>query len=348
MNTAWRTFLEQQGAQWQDESLKYFSHEVTDFTDYVQQNTLVPLLNHGIIKVCGTDAVNFMQSQFSNDITTVNASTAQLSGYCNPKGRLLASFTIFQNKDDFFLLLDRALITATMNRLSMFVLRSDVTLTDISDEFTLIGINGSNSNLALESLQLQSSADSYSVQHHDEITVIRMPGDTPRYIIVSPVATSGQYWEKLAAKAEAMPPAFWTLLTIQAGQPEITSNTVDAFVPQMVNLHVTNGVSFKKGCYPGQEIVARTQYLGKLKRRMYRVEFSCEQPIFPGTDVYQSTSDDNQSVGKVLLASFRTENTIEALVVLQIAQAEENAANLHIGDKTGPKLTFLELPYSFQ
>lgn len=338
MNSEWRTFLEQNGAVYTADKLAFFNEPVADLCSLHKISTRSPLDYLGIIQVSGNDATDFLQGQFSNDIKQVTDSHAQLSGYCSPKGRLLASFVIYMVKDNYFLLLDKTILDATQKRLTMFVMRSDVTLSNVSDEFCVLGLTGTD--------VADMPDENYSVIAAEHTSIIRLPSPIPRCLRIVPTSQATSIWQTLD-NLTPVAANYWQLLSIQAGQPEISVNTADAFVPQMVNLHVVDGVSFKKGCYPGQEIVARTQYLGKLKRRMYRVQVETTETITPGSEIYQSATDDTQSVGKVVSAQIISSNHAEALVVLQIAKADSYSDALHIGEKSGPRLKLTELPYPF-
>ena len=150
------------------------------------------------------------------------------------------------------------------------------------------------------------------------------------------------FWKQLAVKMSTATSGIWNLHNIYCGIPEITAETSEAFIPQMVNLEIIGGVNFQKGCYPGQEVVARTHYLGKPNRRMYRVEISDTDAVIPGVNIFVK-DDEIQPVGKVVTAQKISESSLTALVVLRTEK--ENEENLHLRSISGPNITLSTLPY---
>ena len=177
-----------------------------------------------------------------------------------------------------------------------------------------------------------------------DTTVIRLPGKNPRFEILGPLDRVRKIWEALNVRGVPVGPEVWSWLTIQNGLPIIVPETVDAFVPQMVNMQLINGVSFKKGCYTGQEIVARMQYLGKLKRRMYLAHINASVMPPAGENLY--TADSSQSAGKIVNISPAPDGGFDLLAVIDIKRAE--SGTIHVGDSNGPDLQLLDLPYTFE
>ena len=295
----------------------------------------------GLIRVQGEDARRFLQGQLTNDIEKVDPATSQLSSYCSPKGRMLASFRIFERGGALYLLLPRERLEAILKRLQMFVLISKVTLEDASTELAVIELSG---DCAADLLPLDPPTGDNAVREGDGFTLIRIPGDRPRFQVIAPPELILALWEEAAQSATPTAFSAWKLLDIRAGIPSVWEATVEAFVPQMANLQAVQGVSFTKGCYTGQEIVARMQYLGKLKRRMYRVRVDSAQAPRPGDELYSPHSASGQGTGKVVSAAPAPEGGYEALVVIEIAAAE--SGEVHLGAPDGPALTFLDLPYA--
>lgn len=344
MNTSWKTHLEQQGAVFEADTVTDFGNAQAETNAATERLILADLSHLGMITAQGADATDFLQGQLSNDVRQVDASHSQITAYCNPKGRLLASFRLFMRDDAYCLSLPAALLEPTLKRLRMFVLRSQVTLEDGSDTLVTFGYAGPNADTALASaMQGAVPEEPDAVTQNGELTVIRLPGSQPRFEIHGPAEAAIALWETLRAEAQPVGMGAWALLDILAGIPNIYPGTVDAFIPQMVNLQAIGGVSFKKGCYPGQEIVARTQYLGKLKRRMYRAHVQADHFPQPGEDIY--TGGDTQSAGRIVSAQAAPEGGYELLAVLQIASAE---SELHLGSIDGPTLTLHELPYALE
>ena len=297
----------------------------------------------GIIRASGEDSEFFLQGQLTNDITEVTSEHSQLSGYCTPKGRLLATMRVISHDGDFLLLLPRERLTAVLQRLSMFILMSKVTLTDASDELRTIGLHGDCAT-ALPESESPPQADS-CVAAKDDVTIVRIAADAPRFLLVG---SAGAITQRLQHLAETTTPAtdqLWRLLDIRAGLPTVFDATAETFVPQMLNMHLVNGVSFSKGCYTGQEVVARMHYLGKLKRRMYHVAIEGECPA-SGAELYSPQSQSGQGSGKIVMGAVTAEGDCEALAVIEVANAE--AGQLRLNDEEGAKLEILELPYSFE
>jgi len=299
-------------------------------------------LSHlGLIRAAGNDLRGFLQGQLTNDINQVSPELAQLSSYLSPKGRMLGSFWIFQRGDELYLQLPAERLEAILKRLRMFVLRAQVALEDASGELARFGIAG---DCAAEMLPFAPSAEKAAVTR-DDITIVRLPADRPRFELIGPPTALAGLWSRLSDRATQTGPDFWRLLDIRAGIPTVFADTVEAFVPQMANLQLIGGVSFTKGCYTGQEVVARMQYLGKLKRRMYRAHTDSVARPAPGTEVFSPSSEAGQGVGRIVDAAPSPDGGFEALTVLQIGSADGGDLRLH--DAGGPSLELLGLPYAF-
>ncbi|MGD8957540.1 MAG: folate-binding protein, partial [Chromatiaceae bacterium] len=305
-------------------------------TKHASQTTGFPacaisdLSHFGLIRVSGPDARTFLQGQLTNDIHAVTAERAQISSYCSPKGRMLGSFWIFQRDEDLFLLLPKVRLDAVLKRLRMFILRAQVLVEDASDTLARFGIAG---ECAAALLPVVPTEDRASITR-DEITVFRMPGDRPRFGVVGPDSRLTPIWDQAATQATPTNTDFWALMDIRAGLPNVLEETVEAFVPQMVNLQLIDGVSFSKGCYTGQEVVARMQYLGKLKRRMYRARVDANEPPAPGSEVFAANGDADTAVGRIVDAAPSPDGGFEVLAVLQISSAETD--QLRLGEAIGP------------
>ncbi len=292
-----------------------------------QTTFFVPLADHGLIRASGADAAPFLHNLLTNDVTHLPADGARHAGLCTPKGRMLASFLIWREGPDYLLLLSADILPGILKKLSMYVLRSKVKLADVTAERALLGTVG------------------WPGGPHEAMTTAPCAGGTAIRLDAGRCV--------LALPAGAVPPGIppggrledWHLAEIRAGMPRIVAATQEAFTPQMVNyeLAAVGGVSFHKGCYPGQEIVARTQYLGKVKRRMYRVKVESAFP--PGADVFTPEAGD-QHCGAVVLCAPRPEGGHEALLVVQSSGMEANA--VHVGKPDGPLASLLPLPYPIE
>lgn len=299
-------------------------------------------LSHlGLIRVTGDDRRTFLQGQLTNDINKVDAGHSQLSSYCSPKGRMLASFRIFERDGALYLMLPAERLDAILKRLRLFVLMSKVQLEDASDELARVELSG---NCALDLLPIDPPTEENGVVTLDGYTVIQVPGDRPRFQVIADPSLMQALWEEATENgARPVTSRAWALLDIRAGIPTVYDATVEAFVPQMANLQAVEGVSFTKGCYTGQEIVARMQYLGKLKRRMYRVRVDSDTQPQPGEELFADHTESGQWTGRVVSAAPSPEGGYEALAVIEIASAERGP--IHLGSTTGPVVELLDLPY---
>jgi hypothetical protein len=288
---------------------------------------LAPLTDHGVLAVTGPEARAFLHAQLSNDIEHLGPGHARYAGWCSAKGRLLATLLVLPHGDGFLLQVARDIAPAAAKRLSMFILRSKVKLADASAQWAQYGLWGDGAQAELAKLGLEAPGADLAVSERGGALAARI--EPHRYLLLVPAASSAA----LAPNATA---ANWTLAEIRAGRPQVVQATQDQFVPQMVNLELTGGVDFQKGCYPGQEVVARTQYRGQLKRRMVRLR--APVALRPGQDLY---SDDvaGQPSGTVVSAAGG-----EALAVVPIAALESRAAIR--AEAGGAPLEVLSLPYS--
>jgi len=345
MNQEWNDFLAQQGANpsWLD-----FGSPVDEVKRAQSGSIIVPLQDLGIIRATGADATPFLHNLLTNDVEALSANAAGRFGFCTPKGRLLATFLVWRENDDYLLAVSADLHAAMLKKLSMYVLRSKVKLTDATQERLLIGIAGSHALAALSEHFPLPPAPMHTT-HHDTATVIRV-GEERAIVAVkaTPEADGSEaarkLWSSLQTQHAIQPAGLhaWHWLDIMAGIPQITLLTQEEFIPQMINYEVIGGVSFKKGCYPGQEIVARTQYLGKVKRRMYRAHLETGAPQ-AGVAVF-STETGDQVCGMVVTAAPAPQGGHDALLVIPSNCAE--AGQLHLGSLDGALMALQPLPYA--
>ncbi len=316
---------------------------MNEFDAVLKQDTAVELSDYGLIKVEGDDAQTFLHNQFTNDLEHgVTETTSQLSAYCSPKGRILALFRIFLSNGAYYLAMPRELIDATQKRLSMFVLMSKVSLEDVSDSVKQLGVAGRGIEEKLRALVGQPPEEMNGVATSENVSIIRIPGPFPRFQLLGPADEISSLSSKLTTFATEISPNAWELLDIHTAIPVIKQANVDAFVPQMVNLQAVDGLNFKKGCYPGQEIVARMQYLGKLKRRMY-LAHSNSEPAAPGDSIYVHEAEPRK-VGTVIMAQTNPEGGSDLLLVAEIEATDSQP--LHLLENTDSALELQELPYS--
>ena len=293
------------------------------------------LTHLGVIRVTGEDAVKFLQGQLTQDVALMRLSEAHLAAFCNAKGRMQASFVVFKrSQQEVLLVCSRDILEQTRKRLSMFVMRAKAVLSDASHEFLLYGLAGN----AIESIVV-SPDGIWSKHDFDTVNVVLLyPGaGQPRALWCAPVDTS-------LPLGAAMAPSVWAWLEVQSGIAMVTQPIFEAFVPQMLNYESVGGVNFKKGCYPGQEIVARSQFRGTLKRRAYLVHGNGEASV--GQAVFQAV-DADQPCGMVAACAPHPTGGFDAIVSMQTsaAQLSAHSTTLHLDSSTGPALTLLPLPY---
>jgi tRNA-modifying protein YgfZ len=291
----------------------------------------VRLSDWGVIRAHGADAATFLHGQLTQDVTHLDGRHARLAGYCSPKGRLLATFVMWRSAEDEILLACSAdLLPATLKRLSMFVLRAKCKLGDASAQWPLHGLAGASADALVGSAV---PAKPWSSGQHGAARVIRLPSadGTSRYLWAGPQEPP----------LAGLGPDGWRWLEVRSGVARVVAATSEQFVPQMLNLELLGGVDFQKGCYPGQEVVARSQYRGTLKRRTYLMDSS--GPLSSGMEVFHS-ADRGQPAGMVVLAASLPDGRHTALVELKMAAVERG--ELHAGDAAGALLAPAALPYS--
>lgn len=316
------------------------------FETIMEKDTLASLDNYGLIKVSGDDAQDFLHKQFTNDLTAgVDEDHSQINAYCSPKGRVLALFRVYMDQGDYYLITPRTVIEATLKRLRMFVLMSKVSFDDVSDSMQQLGISGLNSADKLKMLFNELPETINAVSHNNNISIISLPGKEPRFLLIGSDTEIAELKTKLSSEMVEVSTSAWELLDIHAGQAVIHRDNVEAFVPQMINLQAIDGLSFKKGCYPGQEIVARMQYLGKLKRRMYLAH--SEQIVIPqpGDEIYSYTPEKHK-VGVVVIAQESNLGGCELLMVTEIEATESQ--KLYLSEEQENPLQTAALPYALE
>ncbi|MGA7799905.1 MAG: folate-binding protein YgfZ [Gammaproteobacteria bacterium] len=346
MKAEWKEFLENTGAELCDGEVATYGNPEQELSIALTGNVFADLSHQGLIAVHGADAQAFLQGQVSSDIRQVDDRHSQLSSYCSPKGRMLASFRVFQRGDTYYLRMPALLLDATLKRLRMFVLRAQVTLDDASNSFVQIGVTGPGAAEQLEGFFGSAPGAVDEAVQAKDCTLIRVAGGHPRFEVYGPLEAMRKLWETLNVRSAPIGSTAWALLDIMAGIPVIYPATADAFVPQMANMQLVGALNFKKGCYPGQEVVARTQYLGKLKRRMYLGRVRSEQMPAPGDELFARGGGQEQNVGRIVDARPHPDGGYALLAVVQIASAEGDS--LHYGALDGPAVELQPLPYPFQ
>ena len=284
----------------------------------------VSLAHWGVIRAVGADAAGFLHSQLTNDFASLGTGEARLAGYCSPKGRLLASFVAWRGGPEEILLACHAsVLPAALKRLSMFVLRAKCKLSDASAEVKLQGVVGHEAG----------DAAPWSMSTTGTAQIVRLPDAQG---VARAIAASAS-----APDAGGLTLDAWRWLEVQSGIATIEAATVEQFVPQMLNYELVGGVNFKKGCYPGQEIVARSQYRGTVKRRSFL--FDTEAQATPAQEIFHS-QDPSQPAGMVVNAAPRPDGAGSSALV-EVKLAALDTGTLHLGAPDGPTLHRRDLPY---
>ena len=289
---------------------------------------IAPISHLGVIRVQGDDAASFLHGQLTNDFALLDMQHARLAAFCSAKGRMQASFIGFKRApDEIVLVCSRDLLAPTLKRLSMFVLRAKAKLSDASADFQLLGLAGTELvDPAAAPWSLRTAGDAHMVQLY--------PADgQPRALWVAPSTTPAPQGPSLSA-------AQWLHSEVLSGVATVSQPIYELLVPQMLNYESVGGVNFKKGCYPGQEVVARSQFRGTLKRRAFIVH--ADAPLQAGQDVF-ADSDPEQATGVVVQAAPADDGGWCALVSMQTSSAD---AALTAGSPQGPALRLQPLPYT--
>lgn len=338
MTSAWSEYLQTRGAVVVDGVVQHFGNADAELAHARDGLVLADLSHYGLIALAGEDAQTFLHGQITNDLRGLREEKAVFAGYCSAKGRLLANFLIFRRGTELYIMLPRSLREGIQKRLSMYVLRAKVKLRDASDEWIALGLSGREAADLVSTRFGQCPAAPMDVVHGPDGWAVRL-GEHRFDVFVSPQAAPG-LWQQWAGQARPVGAPAWDWLTVTAGVPVILPPTQDHFVPQMANMELLHGVSFHKGCYPGQEIVARSQYLGKLKRRMYLAHVDAQAEA--GHELYCPDLP-GQACGMVVNAAPAPGGGTDLLAVMLVSSRE--SGKVHLGSADGPRLAFKPLPY---
>jgi hypothetical protein len=310
-------------------------------TEALNISGIVKLTNLGVIRAFGEEADKFLQGQLTQDVVDMGLNQARLAAFCNPKGRMQASFVVLkQSREEILLICSQDLIGMTVKRLSMFVMRAKVKLTDATDDFALYGVAGS----AIQSFTDMTSSPCTKVDSETGSLAFLYPGaGCPRAIWYAPAGSPAPEGERLDLET-------WNWLEVQSGVAMVTRPIFEAFVPQMLNYESVDGVNFKKGCYPGQEIVARSQFRGTLKRRAYLAHADTALEI--GQEVFH-VHDADQPCGIIAAAAPSPAGGFDAIVSMQTSAATDALVHISKQQLTAGKsssvtltlLPLLALPY---
>jgi len=333
------------GAHYQGDVLMHYGQPKQELQAAMQGNVMVHLSHLGLMQIEGEDSLNFLQGQLTNDVRALDGSQTQYAAYCTPKGRMLALFLAFAHADHYHLLAPNEQMDALIKRLRMYVLRAKVHIHDKRDEIVAFGLAGEQvADLLSEIFGAGVPQQAHSMHSFEQVTLLRLPSQHPMFLLFTSTSLCDEVLSKLLDKLTPIGKPAWDALNIQAALPQVVQATQEAFVPQMLNLDALNGISFKKGCYTGQEIVARTHYLGTVKRRMQIAHIDAELAIAPGHVIRVAGSED--AIGMVVNAAPSIEGGTDLLVEIRL----DNISAESLQDKPvayeNHLLSFRPLPYT--
>ncbi len=346
MREDWKAFLTDAGANIEGDTTLNFGNSDREQRVAIHGGVICDLSHYGLIAAYGPDAKQFLQNQLTNDINLVSESQSQLNGYCNPKGRLFTLFHVFMRGETYYLQLPRELVEALLKRLRMFVLNAKITLEDASDSLVRIAYASTKTETEFKLAFDNYPEKDYESQNNEGITLIKLLSPTmDRYEIIGEPDTIKKVWGQLDVNAAPVGAPAWQLLEIISGLPSITSKTSEVFVPQMLNLDTLNGISFKKGCYPGQEIVARVRYLGKIKRRMFLALVNSDSPPETGATLYRDNNGEANATGTVVSAAPSPDSGFYMLCTLETAHYN---TPVYLDQSLNFPIKLMDLPYQVE
>jgi tRNA-modifying protein YgfZ len=307
-------------------------------------NLYFDLSHFALLQVSGTDAYDFLQKQFSCDLGLLDSYGWLFSGWCLPNGRVVATFIVFGHDDSLFMILPGMMKVKVIKRLSLFVLRSDVKINDVSDDYALLGITGQEINPLLDKITPGNNVSDGGLIGTSCMTVLRLWNRVPRYILVCKMDVVTGVLNNICATCIEGDRVNWSLLDIEAGIPWLVNSTSECYLPQMLNLDQMQGLSYKKGCYPGQEVISRLHYRGQLKKRMYLGSGSAV--IAPGPGDQIELGDTGAAVGDIIDAERHPDGSMRFLAVTESAQIGNTTLRLRDSIKTPIKLATINYPLS--
>jgi folate-binding protein YgfZ len=302
---------------------------------------LCNLTDAGLLRFTGDDAQTFLHNQLTCDVGALAPGRSTYGAYCTPKGRILASFLLWRTEDGFFMQLPGSLREPIQKQLSKFILRSKVKIADATGDWMLLGVTEGDAQSLAQHAAARAPARVHEVGRTADAMMIRLPGERYEILGAPDKAPPPELYHSLS-DAQKVGPEHWEWADIRAGIPVITPATQEEFVPQMVNLDLIGGVSFEKGCYPGQEIVARMHFRGTLKQRMVLAHIESAEKPQPGEKLY-SPDFGEQACGTIVNAASAPGGGHDVLASIQISAAEKGGVRWN--DSNGPVLELLPLPY---
>jgi tRNA-modifying protein YgfZ len=333
MQNTWHTFLQEQGATIKDNGEIYFS---TPDISISESHLVCPLSGFTTLAISGDDRHAFLHGQFINDLNLIDKPAAQISAWCNPKGQVITNFLIVNTGIAYLLIFKTDLKDVVQKRLGMFIMRSDVMINDISDSSPLIGLANTNDLSSLNS-DIPTSAGEVCV--FAGLIVICHPDNSGRYLITGSIEALTKNIPALDSTMTSSP--IWDLLDILSGLPWLTSISQEQFLPQMLNLDLLKGLSYQKGCYPGQEVIARLHYRGEIKKRLHLIKSA--QPLATGNNLY--LKDAENKVGVIINSGSHPDGNTYALAVITL---DKTTDKLFADTQSNHEVSIQELPYAIE
>ena len=332
MHTAWHDFLKQQGANFTRNHINDFGRPEHEKSQVF--NDVITNLSHVcVIKISGNDAQNFLAGQFTNDVKNLSNNMGQPGAWCNIKGRIIVNFLLLNQDGVFYLILASELKEIFIKRLQMYVLRADVVIDDMSDELIVCGLRGKKSSQLLSMTTDNIPDKAYHITNNN-MMLMMVPDDIPRFIILAKFSEMQRLWSALTPESIAIGSHYWQLFDMLSGLAWIDGDTSEHYLPQELNMDRTGGLSFDKGCYPGQEIIARLHYRGQENKRLYLACLSSDNNYNSGTKLYTDNLENH--IGSVVNISRHPDGRLILLVVMDKTIDKEN---IHIGSPNDNLIT---------
>ncbi|MDB4470808.1 folate-binding protein [Deltaproteobacteria bacterium] len=342
MSIEQQAFLNAIGASLGDDGHSHFDDG--DASQSLPDNFITPIPYYGLLAISGPETSKFLQGQTTCDLEMVSNTQSCAGAYCTPKGRMISSFHIGRLDPEHYLLrMQHDIVDTTRDTLAKYIVFSKAEQENASDLHQVFGLCGEQALKAVEHTFGQVPSGKWSTVNTDQQLVIQLDDEGLVFECWIPNQLAELTWQSLCEQLKPVGSQQWGLLSIQRGEAEVCATTVDTFIPQVLNYQVTGAVSFTKGCYTGQEVVARMEYRGKLKRRMYRAQLA-STGIQPGDAIY--TGDKEQSSGNVVNVASLDSNSSEILAVLTNKDVAENLL-FHL-ENNPAALELLPLPYTIE
>lgn len=350
MNSEWQQFLVQQGAHIeQSNGANGDTAEITEFeastTDLSSDQKLTAITDRGVISVVGPDAKKFLQGQLTCNLDDVDEQHSVLGALCNYQGKTICNFRVLLSQDTYYLTLHSSITDTVMNYLKKYIAFAKAEMTDVSDQFVHIGCWGPGIEQTLAGQLGDDSLQYNEIRSVNDGIAVRYDDETPRFELICAVADGMILWAWLSTHCEKQRSSQWVLQNIRCGIPEISLKVSEQFIPQMLNLDLIDAISFKKGCYTGQEIIARSHYLGKQKRRLFRFQTNSKTAVHVGAELY--FGDSANTAGTVVNSAGSRDGQYELLAVSKsqsLVQAGEKT--LYLDNEKSEKLSLISLPYA--